>query len=106
MQTKNRQGGLTAAAVLVQTKESSARDIHNNNNTHIDFEKAVKRFLDVNFRGLCCQDVKMKLEIEFLVVFTDTNKQCTTTIAIIAILKSEVNLILLDLLKCSCQLAI
>jgi len=104
MQTKNRQGGLTA--VLVQTKESSARDIHNNNNTHIDFEKAVKRFLDVNFRGLCCQDVKMKLEIEFLVVFTDTNKQCTTTIAIIAILKSEVNLILLDLLKCSCQLAI
>ena len=88
----------------IQIKERSTVDIHAN--THIDFMKAVKRFLDVNFRGLCCQDVKMKLEIEFLVVFTDTNKQCTTTIAIIAILKSEVNLILLDLLKCSCQLAI
>ena len=28
-------------------------DIHDNN--HIDYEKAVKRFLDVHFRGLRCR---------------------------------------------------
>ena len=34
----------------VLARESSTMDIHDNN--HIDYEKAVKRFLDVHFRGL------------------------------------------------------
>ena len=37
----------------VLARESSTMDIHDNN--HIDYEKAVKRFLDVHFLGLRCR---------------------------------------------------
>ena len=81
----------------VLARESSTMDIHDNN--HIDYEKAVKRFLDVHFRGLRCrgEDESCKRRLVLLAVFTDTNEQCTTTIAITVIPKSEVNLILLDI---------
>ena len=61
----------------IQIKERSTVDIHAN--THIDFMKAVKRFLDVNI-VVSVAKVMMK-QVWFLsVVFIDTNKQCTTTI--------------------------